>query len=37
MAAAERRRGPLRPWLDDPAAAARRSPFAGSRPIDEAA
>jgi phosphatidylglycerophosphate synthase len=37
MAAAHRRRRPLKPWLDDPAVAARRSPFAGSRPVDEAA
>jgi phosphatidylglycerophosphate synthase len=36
MAASSRRRRPLRPWLEDPAVAA-RSPFAGPRPIDEAA
>jgi phosphatidylglycerophosphate synthase len=37
MAAVHRRRRPLKPWLDDPVVAARRSPFSSSRAVDEAA
>lgn len=33
----ERRRAPLRSWLDDPASAAAGSPFGPPRPVDEAA